>query len=805
MKKIIICLLSALAAIGAVQAKKMSDLKIYINPGHGGYDSNDRPITLEIFAAGDTAGYWESKSNLYKGLHFYHILDSLGATPYLSRIKNTTADDRDLNGIALEANRLGVDLFFSIHSNAGESTNFPLMLYREETRGVPRYPENVTLSNIHWANLYSNKLPVWSRTTPYVEGDINFYWSQWKTGLGVLRNLRVVGLLSEGSNHEHRPEAYRLMNDDYLWLEAWHFVRTIMEYYDTEDRFTKGNVAGIVYDTNNNKQMQFKTKFSTLGRDVHACINGAYIELLDMNGNLVQKRTTDNMYNGVFVFRNVAPGQYKLRASHDNYHTEETIVTVEADKVTYNDMPLVMKRPGHLEVTSISPADNAQAVSCSASVEINFNYDIDVPEFEKNFKITPEVDGYLSYSNSYKTVTFKPNISFVKNTEYTVSIGAGTRSADTYNPDPTVGQELNYKFTTAEYDKVELLSSYPDEGGTVDYRSPVLEFRFDAKIKSTGLKDQIVVKDADGAVLAYKSRTGVKVNSLSNGFGNAIMTLDKDFIPGNKYTVTLNWDIRSTENLPYDNTKVINFTAVDNGKEKDGDMVEDFERTTDMFVADTENNKDLTSSRYYRSTSSKLFGTSSAMFEYNFTNFRLGEAYWNYIPADEENNILINNGDKLIIHVNGDFNDHELYLTLTGGGDTKYFKVCDVNFKGWKYFEVPVEGLLDGTPYIFKGIRLNQTESPICQKGSFAVDNMTLVKDNGAVEGIFGDPDNKINIFAADGKIEIKAEGSVIATLYDMLGRIVTRTSETSFEAPAGQYVLKVQGHDSTVARRISL
>ena len=141
----------------------------------------------------------------------------------MRRDKNTEDDDRSLSGIAAEANQLGVDLFFSIHSNAGEDVNYPIMLYREETLGNARYPENITLSEILGKNLYSNKLPVWTHPLQ-IAGDLTFYLGVYKTGLGVLRTLYTVGLLSEGGMHEHRPEAYRLMNDDYWWLEAWHFV-----------------------------------------------------------------------------------------------------------------------------------------------------------------------------------------------------------------------------------------------------------------------------------------------------------------------------------------------------------------------------------------------------------------------------------------------------------------------------------------------------------------------------------------------------------------------------------------------------
>ena len=150
MKKILLAVVIALITAITGGAVKMSDLKIYINPGHGGYGSDDRNIGIYPYAGGDTLGYWESKSNLYKGLFMYHILDSLGAKPYLSRIKNREADDRELYSISQEANELGCDLFFSIHSNAGENVNYPLMLYREDAVGKPRYTDAVRLSNILW-------------------------------------------------------------------------------------------------------------------------------------------------------------------------------------------------------------------------------------------------------------------------------------------------------------------------------------------------------------------------------------------------------------------------------------------------------------------------------------------------------------------------------------------------------------------------------------------------------------------------------------------------------------------------------
>ena len=249
MKRIILLLLGALVVASGAYAKRMSELKIYINPGHGGYTSDDRPIRIYPFEQNDTLGYWESKSNLYKGLHMYHILDSLGATPYLSRIKNTQADDRSLSGIAAEANSLGVDLFFSIHSNATGTEarrNFPLMLYRGYDN-EPVIPNSDVIAKILNKYLLQNKATYWTSTNINCRGDFSFYPTWHGAGLGVLRGNTRVSMLSEGSFHDYIPETYRLMNKDFCWMEAWHFRKAIDEYFN-QPGVDFGVVAGRLND-----------------------------------------------------------------------------------------------------------------------------------------------------------------------------------------------------------------------------------------------------------------------------------------------------------------------------------------------------------------------------------------------------------------------------------------------------------------------------------------------------------------------------------------------------------------------------
>ncbi len=791
-------------------AKKMSDLRIYINPGHGGYTSNDRPIRIHPFESNDTLGYWESKSNLYKGLHMYHILDSLGATPFLSRIKNTEADDRSLSGIAAEANGLNVDLFFSIHSNAGESVNYPLMLYREQVIGTPRYPESVTLSKILWRNLHSSKLPVWTKDTEYVAGDLTFYQNMWQGGLGVLRTLYVPGLLSEGSMHEHRPEAHRLMNDDYCWLEAWHFVKTIMEFFDTEDRFVTGNVAGIVYDDNNLREFVMPCNFSNYGRDRLAPVNGAFVELVNGDGKTIQTRTTDDMYNGVFVFRNVTPGNYTVRVNHKDYYTEETAVTVTANEVTYQDMPLNLKREQPLAITAYTPnVSESETVSCASTIVIDFSTDIDVPSFEAGFKIEPAIDGYLTYSNSYRRVTFTPTVSFELNTKYTVSIAETVKSADKHYSHPQLEAPVTFSFMTRGRNRLELVDQFPVDGGEIHHTSPRIELRFDNVLSTPGFYDLLSITDSKGNKVSVNQRT-TKFNTLSNNYGNAVIAFS-DITPGENYTLTLKGDVRDKEGLPTNKEITVNFKAVDAASpELDPEKSNVFEKFEDAanFTYNEEGSVGLAAKpAVTKSTSTKLFDKSGARLTYKFADTHGGQVRWSYTGASQQ----FSTGDHIGLYVNGDFNNHELWVGMVSGTNVKYTKVCDLNFLGWKYCEVSLDNLeADFCPFILGEVKLVQKTSPITQNGVIAFDDLTFIKGTGGVENITSDDAQQPAAFVEGGNIFVVGfTPDTVVNVYSISGALLTsvRTGEdgsariAASHLGAGIYIVAGGPHALRVAK----
>ena len=108
---------------------------VYINPGHGGHSSDDRNVVVAPYVQGDTMGFWESNSNMYKCFALRELLWKKGYKVTVSRETNTEDDDLGLSTIVRLCNNSGADVFYSIHSNAtgggeGSRVNFHMGFFR---------------------------------------------------------------------------------------------------------------------------------------------------------------------------------------------------------------------------------------------------------------------------------------------------------------------------------------------------------------------------------------------------------------------------------------------------------------------------------------------------------------------------------------------------------------------------------------------------------------------------------------------------------------------------------------------------
>ena len=405
MKKAIlsVALMLCCATLGA---KDMTGYKVYINPGHGGYwnggtieqevdasgnvvtprKGNDRFVATIPYPEQSEAAYWESKSNLVKGLELQRLLKAAGCEVMMSRTTNTEADDKDLKAIGLEANAYlgsaaaanpGKVAFISVHSNALGSNggiNYFLNLYNMDADGLGKNSAYMALGQSMATNsaslLMDNEITVWSPTAPKIWEDDKFL----DYTLGVLRHLDVPGFLVEGSFHDYQPETHRLLNEDYCKLSAYNMYRYFCEYFGT-DKPSTGVIAGAVkHDTRIIKEKQFKNWVKG-SHDRFYPINGATVTLMNASGSTLKTYTTDQNYNGVYVFWDVTPGDYKVKIEAAGFDTQTIDVTVTAADIA--DQVTLMHEPGYVAPAPSLAIPNVYASGLKATAIASGKYTID--------------------------------------------------------------------------------------------------------------------------------------------------------------------------------------------------------------------------------------------------------------------------------------------------------------------------------------------------------------------------------------------------------------------------------------------
>ena len=411
MKKIFMILAAALLTV-SMSAADLTGKRIYVNPGHGSYGPNDRPMAtipfpnLPTTGMPDTLGFYESNTNLWKCMYLGEKLEAMGATVLYSRtqcgpwpytmvdgdypdykfIKNGTIQDptigwqysdgyqahpdyekynRSLSEICREVEANNIDYFISVHSNAnseGSTANFPLMLYRgpdaysgansvDGAEYVEGSYEKAKLANEEKLKIMKAGIDVASSTNLNIRGDWNFYGSTstltingktYKGYLGVMKH-GASGFLSEGYFHTYQPARHRALNQDYCHMEGLDYYRAIINYYGA-DKETKGYIVGTVKDQYNKMSNSLFT-YTPKSNDQWVPCNGAEV-ILKKAGVEVARYNVDTMYNGIFVFEGLEPGDdYSLDASCDGFFPladqYKVPFSVKANETTYPMIYLV--------------------------------------------------------------------------------------------------------------------------------------------------------------------------------------------------------------------------------------------------------------------------------------------------------------------------------------------------------------------------------------------------------------------------------------------------------------------------------
>lgn len=363
MKKLLLLAAAAILSAGMVQAKTADELRIYLNPGHGSFGANDRPLptvghpfTGQLNSAGttwidtDTLGFYEGRGTLPRAFGIGDYLKKLGVKaenivysrltngPWPYTMPNSEYDpgaiyNRNLSEICEEVEAGNFDMFISDHSNAatdGTTTNYPLYLYRG-TDTENAVEGSRAMAETNWGYHYMDELDpqnYYSRTNMNIRGDVSFYGSgsnatrsNGKTYYGYLGVLKhgAPGYLLEGFFHTYQPARHRALNFDYDRQEGRREARGIAKYFNLGEVPT-GDIMGTVKDLHQ-KIAEKYFGYAPGTNDQWLPLNGAKVNLLK-DGNVVATYNVDNEYNGIFVFEDLQPGKYTLQATMDGYKAQ---------------------------------------------------------------------------------------------------------------------------------------------------------------------------------------------------------------------------------------------------------------------------------------------------------------------------------------------------------------------------------------------------------------------------------------------------------------------------------------------------
>ena len=804
MKKIFFqsMMMAALMAVFAVSVASAQP-HVYINPGHGGYDSDDRNMVIYPFTQGDSAGSWESKSNLRKGLALREILQNKGYKTSISRVTNTTADDLALSTIVALCNQSGADVFYSVHSNAtGTSarSNFPMVFYRGYT-GSPQIANADVLAADLEPYLYASQSTVWTNNYQ-IWGDWSFR-PEWGTqGYGVLRGNRAVANLSEGSFHDYIPEAYRLLSLYYCWMEGWNISLGADKYFGRLNNYNLGVVTGNIRDDRIKRLQECAQDFLIYGEDILMPMHDVTVRLLDMNGNEVQRCKTDTLRNGIYLFKYVTPGTYTVEASKPTHFTQTQTVTVRANEPTYQNFYLKRVRDTPPVVVDYSPVWNEDdpAVKCSEQIVLSFNWDMDSVTTCDAFTLEPAVEGTFSWEDSYYRLIFTPTDAFDVNTLYTLTL---KKSAEHGGGTP-MEEDFTMQFYTQPRNHLTELAVFPYEGAQVHYEKPIVELRVDSLLDTYNLFQKLRVLDSEGNELSWNKRS-IKYNKRGDDYGYVRIPLLKDIEPGKDYQLILDADIADTAGIHLPAERVINFTGVNAAAAKpEMTMFEDFDN--ENYYLGLYYMRASTDSRF----ESGLLG-GAIVIDYRFSGMdsETGLDYgpdWGLEDDDWEQPFV--RGDKLGMHVWGDMSYNDLMLLFINHipySPLVVVPVCKIDFHGWRYIEMDLSNFEPGVNYYLKQISLKPGNELMGMTGTLKLDNMIRGKSSGIDEmpiaGLKVKCDGDYIVASADTYIQGME-------LLDMQGRVVAAIGGNCLNVSRmipGVYLVRVHINGQTATQKVKL
>ena len=822
-------LILLLSLLNFIVAQDLSGVRICVDPGHGGHESDDREIVA--------TGFWESESNLTKGLELRDILLGLGADVAITRTGNydpppspageSTPDDPTLSERVGMANAFNADFFNSTHSNGFNGTANYAMVIFNGTTSSPTFPGARTM-----ANIMAPKIHAVNHTTQSISiGDLTLNPS-WTYGYGVLYPANMPATISEGSFHDYIPESWRLMNLEYRKHEARAQARSILQYF-SEPGFATGAVAGLVRDPEhtvsyyamNSLQDQYQPV-----NDLQVTVEpGGYIYHGDENNN------------GYFKIDSLDPGQYEIIVAAPGFTSDTTTFSVSANQTRMINFTLLDIAPPMIIASEPTASDSNYAAW--EALTFHFSKPMVADSLEAAITLTPEAPGTLSLTNGGLTAIYQPDDTLDYLSDYEITIAAS--AVDVYgrpldgNQDGVGGDDWTLSFRTGPRDMIPPAITYhwPQDGDNEVAQRPVFTIEWSELLDETSI-------DAEMIKLERRSNLQLQVTTLEHHVidDRSVLVLyaDNDLLPYEAYRVRVFPGFEDLVGNAFTAGLVINFNTAN--YEYDVTFIDNFDNNplgSWWDITSSGSNLGYLDPESYTSVNTDVVihtENSEQSLQLNY-GWDTSDGEWllrQYLSTGAPLNVTFTSADIMQAFVFGDGNGNQFRFCVDDASGTEVSPWYSIDWTGWRLvtWDMSVDGtgtwIGDGTlngNLKFDSMQLTHVVGQP-NIGHYIVDDLRLVSreyldavssPEMPTEMILGtnypNPFNPVTAVP----FSLPEASDVRVSVYDLKGQEVDilfqghlpagqhTTRWVASEFPSGLYVIKLAANERSVTRKITL
>lgn len=725
----------------AQEVTGLSDWTIYIDQGHSQTEN------MGLY------NYSEAEKNLRVGLALREMFlqQTDIDTVYLAR--ETDSDVISLEGRTDEANTLGVDFYYSIHSDAGPpSANRTLMLYggwKSNGELVEKTPEGggamgdlldldlTSAMRINRSGNFADRV--------FYQGDVFHHTNQWPY-LHVNRTTTMASFLSEGGFHTNPEQQMRNMNAEWKVLEALAAFRSFLEWHELV-RPEMGIVSGYITDIETGLKINGATV--TIGDETYT--TDSYESLFNQYSN-----NPDLLRNGFYYIDSLVPGSTVLvQFTRENYQPQEVEITLNSDPaastgdiLNFLDVEMLSLEPPVVEF--VQPADEFEALIPGTPILVEFSRKMDLLSLVEGTTIEPATEFTIEMADEFTAQINTEAFAYLENYTITFDGSVVTNSLTGQfldgDNDGTEGGNYSFSFTMSDEDTDApfLLDYSPVNNSTPVGLRPILRFVYDEIIMEESITESAITLHPRGLDFPVEGSIHHSIINEASVL-HFFPTIDLD--PATVYEATVAAGLSDMFN---NETEAFHFEfSIVNKPVNESGVIDDFnDGINDWWTPGQAGQTvgyipELTSRMAnIEFVNHSVTSTGSMQLNYGWDPDFAGTPYIRqYLPPTApQNNNRFNIDDVLQVYVFGDGSGNEFRMVIRDGANqletTNWVAIDWVGWKlvSWDLSNDPTvgwfsggDGSLDGANFYFDGFHLRKAEGSLDQ-GSIYFDHLHFVK-----------------------------------------------------------------------------